>query len=215
MCGRTSEEVRTSLDLETAREIEIGAMTARVDDSKRQFERESKAWGEAIPEEFKTVDFTFVLNNPKQFKAVQFLEDISRARKSLADSLVDAANLLRDGHDAALGIVSVPSSNDKLRELLIRRVEEFEKWSGRSLITNREGGEGLGMPKGFEGLSLKGGIRYLIDVGLLYYAIQAAILQSQKEDARSMRPTYKVELVNVKGQLTKVRLCNVCEQLVQ
>jgi hypothetical protein len=94
-------------------------------------------------------------------------------------------------------------------------VEEFEKWSGRSLMTNVKGGDGLGMPKGFEGLSLKGGIRFLIDLGLLYYAIQAAILQSQKEDARSTRPTYKVELVNVKGHLTKVRLCNVCEQLVQ
>lgn len=215
ICGRTGDEVRASLDFKTDREAEIEGMTARVEDSRRRFATDSKTWAETVPEKFGGVGFAFVLNNPKQFRAVQFLEDITRAKKSLVDSLVDAARLLHEGKDAALGIVSVRSSDRRLTELLALRLAEFERKSGRSLVGSREGSLASGTSKGFEGLSLRDGLRFLTEVGLLYYAIQAELLQVQKEEARGMRPEYRVSLVVVKGRQSKVPLCNVCEQLVR
>ena len=215
ICGRTGEEVRASLDRQTDREIEVDEMIARVNDSRHEFERTSKMWSGNVPEQFRNMDFAFVLKNPKQFKAAKFMDALTRAKKSLVDSLVDAADRVREGNDARLGIVSVSRSDGKQLELMTRELDEFEKRSGRLLGLNLpDRSAEAGRPMGFEGLKLREGIRYLTEVGLLYYTIQSGLLRYQKEKAKGERPSYGVALVKVTAHPAGVPLCNVCELLI-
>jgi len=215
LCRRTSQEVSAALDRQTEKENEIDRMIARVEDSSRQFERAARLWTGGSVEQFKTMDFNFVLGNPGQFKAMKFLSDVARAKKSLADPLVEGAHHAKVGKDVNLGIVSIPGSDRAQLDLMTKKLADFDLSSGRRLFTEEPSPDKPAVPEGYDGLKLKDGIRFLTDVGLLYYATQKDLLLKQKEAERGKRPGYKIEVVKVKGYPAGVPLCSVCELLIK
>lgn len=216
ICGRTSEEVRVAMDRPSEREVELEGMMAKVEDSRRQFERTSRTWSGGVPAEFKDTEFAFVLENPNQFRSLKFVDEVARAKRSLADSLVDAAEVVLKGGDANLGIVEATGSDKSQADLIVGRLHEFARSSGRGLgLSLPDGPAEPGGPTGFEGLTLRDGIRYLTEVGLLYFTIQRELLQAQKGEVKAERPGYRVAVVKVRGHPAGVPLCSVCELLIK
>lgn len=217
LCRRTGTEVSEAVARPSDREKELDTMNARVNDSAGQFERESKKWALNSMEHAANLEFTFVLNNPEQFKMIAFMPEVIRAKKSLADSLVDAAGRARSGTDVTLGIVTVPHTAKARMDFFNQELSKFEKSSGRKILADTPTGESGPSDdlQAYEGLKLKEGIAYLAKIGLQYYAIQKGLIQKEKEEERAKRPVYKVSLVKVPGHPTGLPLCSVCELLVK
>lgn len=215
VCGRTGDQVAATLAGRTEKEAAIAKMASQVDESKRTFERSSNGWQGSAAEKFAETQFEFVLRNPDQFRALRFVDELTRAKKSLADPLAEVAGHVRRGEGANLGIVSLAATEKGQVQLVTRALDDFEKRTGRTLgPRKRDRSSSSGMPSGFEGMNLKEGVRHLVEVGELYYAMQSSLLQEQMEKVKESSPRYRVAMAKVKGFPANIPLCNVCEHLI-
>jgi hypothetical protein len=210
VCGRSAEEIQSSLDAESQEEIEIKKQMAQVTWFRGKFMESAALWRKSIPREFRDMDFLFVTDNAGQFRTMDQLGEIIDAKKLMLDYLADASTKLRKGDGGSLGSVSLSSMDKGQRETIAKMLDLYErKWHRQFAQDNP-----LGFPAGFEGLKLADGLEFLINGGLLYYDVQAQLLEFARQIAISSKPKYGVGSVEVKGN-PRVSLCNVCESLIK
>ncbi len=219
VCGRTPEEVRDAVGKPVPVETEVDRSMAKVVAMKVNFAKISGDWAVGVPEQFKSMDFRFVMKNADQFRSIAFIGDVESAGRSYVDGLGEAVTRARKGEEAGIGELSVDPKDAKRREILLKGVEEFEKRSGRMLGVQNGGKRGTmperPMPAGFEGLRLGEGIRYLRDAGMLYYSIQQSLLEAAKVEEASKKPAFGVGATRLGGFSKAVPLCTVCENLIR
>jgi hypothetical protein len=219
VCGRTPEEVRDAVGKPVPVETEVDRSMAKVVAMKANFAKMSGDWTVGVPEQFKSMDFRFVMKNSDQFRTIAFIGDVESAGKSYVDGLGEAVTKARKGEEAGIGELTVDPKDAKRREILLKGVEEFEKRSGRMLGVQNGGKRGSAadrpMPAGFEGLRLGEGIRYLRDAGMLYYSIQQSLLEAAKVEEASKKPPFGVGSTRLGGFSKAVPLCTVCENLIR
>jgi len=214
VCGRSAEEIQSSLDAETPEEAEIKKQITQITWFRTKFLESAAVWRRSIPREFKDMDFSFVTNNADQFRSIDVLGELIDAKKLMLDWLGEATNSLRKG-EGTLGTVSAASLNKAENESLIRALELFEgKWH-RYLSKEEKARPGAAvLPIGFEGLKLADGLEYIVAGGLFYYDFQTQLLDIARVKAASAKPKWTIGLVGVPGN-PKVALCNVCESLIK
>ncbi len=214
VCGRSAEEIQSSLDAETPEEAEIKKQIGQITWFRSKFLESVAVWRRSVPREFKDMDFTFVTNNADQFRVIDVLGELIDAKKLMLDWLGEASNSLRRG-DGALGTVSVATLSKTESESLTRALDLFEgKWH-RYLSKEEKARPGAAvLPVGFEGLKLADGLEYIAAGGMFYYDFQNQLLEIAKVKAASSKPKWAVGLVSVPGN-PKVALCNVCESLIK
>src|SRR5712692_238584 len=125
VCGRSAEEITTSLDAETPEEAEIKKQITQIAWFRSKFLESAAVWRRSIPREFKDMDFSFVTNNADQFRVIDVLGELIDAKKLMLDWLGEASNSLRKG-EGALGTVQVATLNKAESEALTRALELFE-----------------------------------------------------------------------------------------
>jgi len=211
MCGRTSIEVRESVGKPQLPESEVDRRFARVRDMRATFTRDSGEWWTRVPDQLKTMDFNFVMGNVSQFKGVGFVEEAARIKTSIADPMSEAARQARAGQVVALGDVKIPTNDAGKRASVVRAVDDFERKSGRTLS---DGTAPNGSPHGFEGLDFGRGVIYLRDIGMLYYAVQEKLLESEREDEMSKRPTFGVGVAHLPTVAGELHICSICQNLI-
>ena len=79
LCGRSSDEVSSSVG-RIPQETELDRRYARMTELMGKFNRASGDWGNLVPDQFKTFEFEFVLNNQAQFKAMRFLPEVEDSK---------------------------------------------------------------------------------------------------------------------------------------
>jgi hypothetical protein len=211
LCGRTSTEVRESVGKPLQPESEVDRRFAKVRELKAMFTRESGEWWSRVPDQLKGMDFNFVIGNVSQFKGVGFIEEAAKIKKNVAEPMSEAAQQVRDGAAVSLGEVRV-SANDSKRDSVVRAIEEFEKKSGRALSNGR--GEGSSGPHGFDGMDFGRGIGFLRDVGMLFFNVQEMLLESEREEEMSRRPTFGVGVAHVPSVSGDLHVCSICQNLI-
>ena len=210
ICGRTSDEVSSSVG-RPPEALELDSRLERMEDLMAKFNRASAEWGNLVPEQFKTLDYDFVIGNPAQFRSIRFLNEIDDAKKSIVIPLQVAVGNVRNGADATLGGVKIGPSDRSKRKVLLKEIDDFERRTGRYL--NGSGGNG-DMPHGFAGLFIGQGLSYLRETGLLYFTIQEKLIEAEREDEMSRRPVFAVSIAKVSGLSGDVPVCTVCQNLV-
>jgi hypothetical protein len=219
VCGRTPEEVRDAVGKPIPVETEVDRSMAKVVAMKANFSKLSGEWATLVPEQFKSMDFRFVMKNADQFKSIAFIGDVENAGRSYVEGLGEAVTRVRKGEEAGVGELMVDPKDAKRKEILLKGVEEFEKRSGRMLGVQNGGKRGSAadhpMPAGFEGLRLGEGIRYLRDAGMVYYSIQQSLLEAAKAEEASKKPAFGVGSTRLGGFSKAVPLCTVCENLIR
>jgi hypothetical protein len=217
MCGRTQREVSESVGHPAQQESDLDRNMSSVAESKARFLRVSGEWWEKVPDQFKGLDFNFVMNNIPQFRSFGPIDEAESARKSIVIPLAMAAISLRGGQNASIGSVRVDASESGKRQTAIKEIDEFEKKTGRVLAPgaqgNGQGGNGS-MLHAFDGLKLGQGIGYLRDIGALYYSLQERLLEIEKDDEMSRRPTFGISNAKVSGLAAQVPLCTICQNLI-
>jgi hypothetical protein len=219
VCGRTPEEVRDAVVKPITVETEVDKSMDKVVALKANFAQASSGCATTVPEQFKSMDYRFVMKNADQFKTIAFIGDVELAGRSYVDGLGEAVTKARKGEEAGVGDLTVDAKDTKRREILLKGVEEFEKRSGRMLGVQNGGKRGSAadhpMPTGFEGLRLGEGIRYLRDAGMLYYSIQQSLLEAAKAEEASKKPAFGVGSTRIGGFSKAVPLCTICENLIK
>jgi len=109
VCGRSAEEIQSSLDAESQEEVEIKKQMAQVTWFRGKFMESAALWRKSIPREFKDMDFLFVTDNAGQFRTMDQLGEIIDAKKLMLDYLADASTKLRKSDGGSLGSVSLSS----------------------------------------------------------------------------------------------------------
>ena len=218
VCGRSPDDVRGAAGKPVAEQTEIDRSIAKVNDQKTSFARSAGLW-EGVPEQFRMMDFGFVLKNPSQFRVVSFIGELDEAKRSFVDGLGEAALRAAHGEEAALGEVHFGPRDKKLIEMLVDKVEGFERRSGRSLLAAENGGNvkssDPSKPIGISGLSLGDGIRFLKDAGMLYYSIEQSMLEAKREEESKKQPPFGVAPIMVNGFSKGIPLCTICENLIR
>ena len=176
-----------------------------------KFTRVSGEWGTLIPDQFKTLDFDFVVSNQAQFKAMRFLGEVDDARRSIVIPLQVALGNVKSGAEASIGGVKIGPSDRAKREVLLKETNDFERKTGRQM--NGGGGNGSA-PRSFEGLQIGQGLNFLREIGALYFSIQEKLLEAEKEDEMSKRPIFAVSIAKVNGLPGDVPVCTVCQNLI-
>jgi len=210
ICGRAPEEVSSSVGHPAEKETEIDRSMARLAESKARFTSMSREWWDNVPDQFRTMDFTFVMNNSAQFRSIKFIDEVEEARKSLADPLRMIADEIRTGAEASMGGVTIPASDVAKRDMVMGEIAKFEKKTGRHV----DGGDDQSMPHEFDGLKFGQGIGFLREVGMLSFAVQEKLLEAEKEVEMSKRPTFGVSVAKVNGLPGEVPVCTVCQNLI-
>jgi len=210
VCGRTVEEVVRSIGSPAPEPTEADKNVARVNDLRARFYKVVTDWEDNVPEQFRNMDFNFVMGNPSQFRALKFLDDIQQAQKTYGEPLAEISIHARKGDEIVVGEYKVAADDARRREVVIRELGEFEKRTGRSLA-------GLDGPKakGFDGLKLGDGLRYLRDLGALNFTLQQRLLEVDLEEERKKLPTFSISMAKIKGFPKAVPLCTVCESLIK
>ncbi|MDA4121499.1 MAG: hypothetical protein OK404_03720, partial [Thaumarchaeota archaeon] len=99
------------------------------------------------------------------------------------------------------------------RDLLRKMVEQFEvKWRRRIGSDGSGGADSNGYGSGFEGLKLLDGLEFLIAVGILYYDLQALLLDMAKRKEMNSKEKRGISVLHVSGY-PPVPLCSVCLDL--
>jgi len=132
----------------------------------------------------------------------------------MMDWLVTASNILQKGDGEPKQNASLLSLTKGEREQVMRAIREFEgRWHRR---LSKEGEENApnSEPAGFQGLGLANGLEFLIAGGLLYYDVQAMLLQFAKNAVAASKPQYRVQVMEMKGFAT-VPLCDVCAVMIR
>ena len=210
MCGRSSDEVNASVG-RIPQETELDRRSARMADLMVRFNRASGEWGDLVPEQFKTLEFDFVLSNQTQFKVMRFLPEVEDSRKSIVIPLQVAVGNVGSGVEASIGGVKIGPSDAIKKDVLLKEVGDFERRTGRKLAGS--GGNG-GVPHGFEGMRIGQGLGFMRDVGMLYFSVQEKLLDVEKEDEMSKRPVFAVSIAKVNGLPGEIPICSVCQNLV-
>jgi hypothetical protein len=191
---------------------------AKVGEARARFVRTASEWWDGAPEQFKSMDFNFVMNNPAQFRAIKFIDEVEQARKTHVEPLGEAAFLGRKGENFAIGEMKVDAKDPLRRDAVVKELDEFERRTGR--VLEREGKEDkndadASKPRSFEGMKLGEGLRYLREAGTLYYYVQQKLLEVEKEEERKKMPTFSIGMARIKGFPKAVPLCTVCENLIK
>jgi len=219
VCGRTVEEVRQSVGPTTTEMSDADRGLAKVADARARFVRVANDWWDTTPDQFKNMEFNFVMGNPSQFKAIKFIDDVQAARKTHLEALGDAVALGRKGKEFTVGDMKVEANDAKRRDAVVREVDEFERRTGRTLERGRAAGEEKeesgSRATGFDGFKLGEGLKYLREAGTLFYYVQQKILEVDKEDEKKKMPTYEIGMARIKGIPKAVPLCTVCENLIK
>jgi len=210
MCGRSSDEVNASVG-RIPQETELDRRVARMADLMAKFNRASGEWGDLVPDQFKTLDFDFVLGNQSQFKGMRFLPEVEDSRKSIVIPLQVAVGNVSSGVEASIGGVKIGPSDAVKKAVFMKEVGDFERRTGRHL--NGSGGSDK-VPHGFEGLRIGQGLGFLREVGMLYFSVQEKLLDVEKEDEMSRRPVFAVSVAKMDGLPGEIPICSVCQNLV-
>jgi hypothetical protein len=209
MCGRASDQVSSSVG-RPAEEMEMDRKLFALAESRARFARESADWWEKVPDQFRMMNFGFVINNLKQFGSVNFLAEASKAKSSNVEPLLKAINQIRRGEDASIGQVAITPGDSVLRDAVMSEVNDFEKRTGYHL----EWEEGAGPARVFEGLKFGQGVSMLREIMMLGFSIQKKLLEEEKEEEMSRRPTFGVSVAKVNGLHGEIGICTVCQNLV-
>ena len=210
MCGRTSDEVNSSVG-RIPQETELDKRYARMTDLMARFNRASGEWGDLIPDQFKTLDFDFVMNNQAQFKGMRFLPEVDDSKKSIVIPLQVAVGNVRGGVEASIGGVKIGPSDRTKKDVFLKEVDDFERRTGRQVNGS---GSNNSIPHGFEGLRVGQGLGFMREVGMLYFSVQEKLLEIEKEDEMSRRPIFAVTIAKVDGLEGEIPICTVCQNLV-
>jgi len=217
VCGRTLEEVRQTIGTAAPELTDVDRSMAKVSEARVKFAGEAGQWMDLVPDQFKAMDFAFVIGNPTQFRTIRFLDEVEHARRSHVQELGDVLALAKKGKEFTIGEIKVEANDSRRRDTVVRDLEDFERKSGRALERSKAGDEkeDAGKPSGFNGLKLADGLKYLRDAGLTYYAVQQRILEGDKEDEKKKMPTYEIGMAKIKGFPKAVPICTVCENLIK
>jgi hypothetical protein len=223
-CHRSDAEVSAFADMETPREREILQQMSQVNQSKADFIQSGDLWRKGVPKEFKEFDFKFMTSNPDQFKSIRIgngllgeiaapnklLGEIADAKKLTVDWLENVALVLREGDGEIPGFGALFTFEKADRDLLSRMVEQFEaKWRRRIGSDGSGGADPKGYKQGFEGLKLFDGLEFMIAIGMLYYDVQAQLLDMARRKEINSKPKRGVGVLLVSGY-PPVPLCSVC-----
>jgi len=210
MCGRTSDEVNSSVG-RIPQETELDKRFARMSDLMARFNRASVEWGDLVPEQVKTLDFDFVLNNQSQFKSIRFLAEVEDSKKTIVIPLQVALANVRKGVEASIGGVKIGPSDGAKREVFLREIADFERRTGRNLSSSTADSS---KPHGFEGMRVGQGLGFIKEVGALYFLVQEKLMEIEKEEEMSKRPVFAVSIAKVNGFEGEIPVCTVCQNLV-
>ena len=210
VCGRTAEEVERSIGSPTVEPSEADKSLIRVNDQRARFYKVATDWGDGVPDQFKNMDFNFVMGNPSQFKALRFIDDVEQAQKTYIEPLVGISAHAKKGEELVVGEIKVKAEDARRRDILVRQLDEFEKRSGRPLAM-LDGPK----PRGFDGLKLADGLRYLRDIGVMYFVLQQKLLELDQEEEKKKLPTFGISMAKIKTFPRAVPLCTVCESLIK
>ena len=210
VCGRTVEEVQRSLGNPAPELTDADRNVARVNDERARFYKVATDWEGSVPDQFKNMDFNFVMGNPSQFRSLRFIDDVQQAQKTYVETLPGISASAKKGEEVVIGEMKVGGDDSRRRGVVVKEIEEFEKKTGRSLST-------LDGPKarGFDGLKLGDGLRYLRDLGALHFTLQQRLLEIDQEEERKKLPTFGISMAKIKGFPKAVPLCSVCESLIK
>src|SRR5712692_5376292 len=129
VCGRSAEEIQSSLDAESQEEVEIKKQMAQVTWFRGKFMESAALWRKSVPREFRDMDFLFVTGNAGQFRSIEQLGEMIDARKLMLDYLADASTKLSNGEGGSLGAVSLSSMDKGQRETIAKMLDTYErKW---------------------------------------------------------------------------------------
>ena len=210
ICGRTVEEVQRSVGTPSTEPTEADRNLAKVVDQKTRFYKTADDWADGLPDQFRNMDFNFIMGNPSQFKALRFIDDVEQAQKSYVEPLIGISAHAKKGEETVVGEIKVSADDSRKRDALLKQMEEFEKKSGRSL-SMLDGSK----PRAFDGLKLADGLRYVRDLGVLHFALQQKLLEIDQEDERKKLPTFGISMAKIKTFPRAVPLCTVCENLIK
>jgi hypothetical protein len=228
-CHRSDAEVLAFANVQTPREREILQQMSQVTQFKADFVQSADVWRKGVPKEFKEYDFEFVTSNPDQFKPIRIgngllgeivapnklLGDIADAKKLAVDWLENAVPVLRDGGGEIPGFGTLSSFEKADQELLSRMVDQFEaKWRRRIGGDGEQGADTSEYKQGFEGLNLLDGLEFMIAVGMLYYDLQAQLLDVARRKETNSKPKKGVSVQLVEGY-PAVSLCSVCADIIR
>jgi hypothetical protein len=217
ICGRTQEELKVAIGSTVPEVTEVDRNIAKVADARARFVRDANEWADGVPEQFKNMDFNFVMGNPTQFRSIKFIDDVQAARKTHLEPLGDAASLGRKGKDFTLAEFKIDVADGR-KEVVLKELEDFERRTGRALERSRADDKeetDPGRAQGFDGFRLGEGLKYMREAGTLFYYVQQKLLEVDKEDERKKLPTYDIGMARIKGFPKAVPLCTVCESLIK
>lgn len=210
ICGRTPEQVGISAGHPGQQESVVDRMLAATAESRAFFMRESADWADRVPDQFRTMSFDFVMDNSAEFKATKVIEEADAAKRSLFEPLRMAVSMLRAGDGAMLGSVKIEAGDRSATSLVLAEAEDFERKTGRQL--DRDGDQSH--PHCFEGMKLGQGISLLRDAAELSYSVQQKLLELEKEDELSRKPSFGVYVAKADGLPGEIQVCTVCQNLV-
>ena len=229
LCHRSDAEVSAFADVETSREREILQQASQVTRFKADFVQSAEAWRKGLPKELKEFEFEFVTSNADQFKPIRIgngllgeivapnklLAEIVEARKLTADWLERVALALREGDGEIPGFGPLSRFEKADMQLLNGMVDQFEaKWRRRIGSDGSRGADPNGYVHGFEGLKLFDGLEFMIAVGLLYYGVQAQLLDMARRKEISSKSKRGISVLPVNGY-PRVPLCSVCVEVMR
>jgi len=224
VCHRSDAEVSAFADMETPRETEILQQMSQVNGFRADFIQSADVWRKGVPKELREFDFKFVVSNPDQFKSIRIangllgeiaapsklLGEIADSKKLTVDWLENVAMTLRKGEGDVPGFGPLSPFEKADRDTLRKMVDQFEaKWRRRIGGDGSKGADPNGYKQGFEGLKLIDGLEFMIAVGLLYYDVQAQLLDMARRKEISNKPKRGILAVPVIGY-PPVPLCSVC-----
>jgi hypothetical protein len=211
ICGRAPDEVSASVGRPGLQETELDKKFSRMTDMSVRFSRVSEDWMDIVPEQYRSLDFNFVFKNQAQFKSMRFISEVEDARMSLVMPLQVAVANARNGTEASIGGAKIAPSEKPKRDMLLKEIDAFERRARRHI--NGTGGNDS-MPHGFDGMKLGQGIGFLREIGMLYFSVQEKLLEAEKEEEMSRKPTFAVSVARVDGLPGEVPVCTICQNLI-
>jgi len=214
VCGRTAEDISALFKIEVPEDTELTKQASQINWFRTKFMESAANWRKSIPKEFREMDFLFVISNPDQFKTVKVIGEVDDSRKHMMDWLVKASFMLRKGEEGQLQNLNLSSLDAPSRQSIVRAIEQFEATWHRRLAREEGQAASSAGAAGFQGLNLGDGLEYLIAGGLLYYDIQAMLIQFARNAAISKLPQWHVQVLTIRG-FAPVAVCDVCSLLIQ
>ena len=228
VCHRTEPEISAFADVETPREREILQQMSQVTRFRADFVQSAEAWRKGVPKELKEFDFKFVTSNADQFKSIRIangllgeiaapnklLGEIGDAKKLTVDWLEGVALTLRKGEGEVPGFGALSPFDKADRDQLKGMVDQFEANWHRRIGTDGSKSADSGYKYGFEGLKLFDGLEFMIAVGLLYYDVQAQLLDMARRKEANNKMKRGVTALLVNGY-PPIPLCSVCVDVMR